>query len=139
MENENPSILSHVSIGTNDLARSVAFYDAVLPALGCKKLVEYLEFGAVAYGKRFPEFWVQKPVDGQPASVGNGTHLCFIAESKEAVRAFHEAALAAGATDDGPPGPRPQYSPGYYGAFARDPDGHKIEAASIDASLGEHE
>lgn len=136
MENENPSILSHVSVGTNDMPRAVAFYDAVLPVLGCKKLMEY-PFG-VAYGTRFPEFWVQLPIDGKPASVGNGTHVCFIAQSKEAVHAFHEAALAAGASDDGPPGPRPQYSPGYYGAFARDPDGHKVEAVYFDASAGEH-
>ena len=136
MENENPSIMSHVSIGTNDLARAVAFYDAVLPTLGCRKLFEYP--GAIAYGKHFPEFWVQTPIDGNAATVGNGTHLCFIATSKEAVHAFHEAALAAGATDDGPPGPRPQYSEGYYGAFARDPDGHKVEAAYFDAGLGEH-
>ena len=136
MENENPSIVSHVSIGTNDMPRAVAFYDAVLPVLGCKKLMEF-PFGA-AYGKQFPEFWVQLPIDGKPASVGNGTHVCFIAQSKEAVHAFHEAALAAGATDDGPPGPRPQYSPGYYGAFARDADGHKVEAVYFDASVGEH-
>jgi catechol 2,3-dioxygenase-like lactoylglutathione lyase family enzyme len=136
MEDTNPSIMSHVSIGTSDMAGAVAFYDAVLSVLGCKKLFEY-PF-AVAYGKQFPEFWVQKPIDDQPASVGNGTHFCFIAESKEAVHAFHEAALAAGATDDGPPGPRPEYSQGYYGAFARDPDGHKIEAAYFDSALGEH-
>lgn len=136
MEETNPSIMSHVSIGTSDMASAVAFYDAVLSVLGCEKLFEY-PF-AVAYGKQFPEFWVQKPIDGQPASVGNGTHFCFIAESKAAVHAFHEAALAAGATDDGPPGPRPEYSKGYYGAFARDPDGHKIEAAFFDAALGEH-
>ena len=107
MENENPSIMSHVSIGTNDFERSVAFYDAVLPALGCKKLYDLAEFSAVAYGKVFPEFWVQKPIDGQPASVGNGTHFCFIAASNAEVDAFHEAAVAAGANDDGPPGPRP--------------------------------
>ncbi len=136
MENENPSIMSHASIGTNDFARAVAFYDAVLPVLGCKKLFEFP--GAVAYGRRFPEFWVQLPIDGQPATVGNGTHFCFIAANKEAVHAFHEAALAAGATDDGPPGPRPEYGKPYYGAFARDPDGHKIEAACWDAGLGEH-
>ena len=67
MENENPSIISHVSIGTNDLARSVAFYDAVLPVLGCRKLFEYP--GAVAYGKRFPELWVQTPIDGKASSI----------------------------------------------------------------------
>ena len=136
MENENPSIISHVSIGTSDLARAVAFYDAVLPALGCRKLFEYP--GAVAYGKQFPEFWVQTPIDGQPATVGNGTHFCFNAASKEAVHAFHEAALAACATDDGAPGPRPEYAKSYYGAFARDPDGHKIEAVCWDVGLGVH-
>lgn len=134
MEGENPSIISHVSIGVSDLSRAVAFYDAVLPVLGCKKLSEYP--GAVAYGKQFPEFWVQTPIDGRPSSVGNGTHFGFIAPSKDAVRAFHEACLAAGGTDEGPPGPRPEYGEPYYGAFARDLDGHKIEAAFWDASLG---
>ncbi len=126
MEEQNSSIVSHVSIGVSDMERAVAFYDAVLSALGCNKLREFP--GAVAYGKLFPEFWVQKPIDGQAATVGNGTHFCFLAASNEAVHAFHEAALTAGATDAGPPGPRPGYDERYYGAFARDPDGHKIEA-----------
>ena len=134
MEHENPSILSHVSIGAADLAREVAFYDSVLPTLGCKKLAEYP--GAVAYGKQFPEFWVQKPIDGQPASVGNGTHFSFFASTKEQVHAFHQACMAAGATDDGPPGHRPEYGKPYYAAFARDLDGHKIEAMFWDATLG---
>ena len=134
MEHENPSIMSHVSIGVGDLARAVAFYDAVLPVLGCKKLFEFPQ--AVAYGKAFPEFWVQPPIDGQPPSPGNGTHFCFLAESKEAVHAFYEAALAAGATEDGAPGPRPLYGDPYYGGFVRDLDGHKIEAAVWDESAG---
>jgi len=134
MENDNPSIMSHVSIGTNNLARAVAFYDAVLSTLGYGKLFEFP--GAVAYGTQFPEFWVQTPIDGQPATAGNGTHFCFIATSKEAVHAFHEAALAAGATDAGAPGPRPEYREDYYGAFARDPDGHKVEAVFSDAGVG---
>lgn len=130
MEEQNPSIMSHVSIGTSDMDRAVAFYDAVLSVLGCKKLREYP--GAVAYGKSFPEFWVQTPIDGQAFTVGNGTHFCFLAGSKDAVHAFYEAALAAGATDDGPPGPRPGYDERYFGAFARDLDGHKIEAVFWD-------
>lgn len=103
MSDDIPSILSHVSIGANDFERAVAFYDRVLPTLGCRKVAEYP--GAVAYGKRFPEFWVQAPMDGKPASAGNGTHVGFIAPSKEAVDAFHREALAAGGTDDGAPGP----------------------------------
>lgn len=126
MSEQSPSILSHVSIGTDDLERALAFYDRVLPTLGCRRIVEHP--GAVAYGKRFPEFWVQRPFDGRPASVGNGTHIGFLAESKDAVDAFHRAAVAAGGRDDGAPGARPDYGAAYYGCFVRDPDGHKIEA-----------
>lgn len=105
----------------------------MLPTLGCKRLVEHP--GAIrashrqanAYGKQYPEFWVGTTFDGQPATVGNGTHIGFIAPSKEAVHAFYEAALVAGGKDDGAPGER-HYHPGYYAAFLLDPDGNNIEA-----------
>ncbi|MFY2561065.1 VOC family protein [Corallococcus terminator] len=134
MSDENPSILSHVSVGTNDFARAVTFYDKVLATLGCKRVLDFPN--AVAYGKQFPEFWVQTPLDGQRANVGNGTHFGFIAASKQMVHAFHEAALAAGGLDEGAPGARPLYGEPYYGCFVRDPDGHKVEASFWDASLG---
>lgn len=130
---DNPSILSHVSIGTNNFRRAVAFYDKVLLTLGCKRVMEHP--GAVAYGKQYPEFWVGTPIDGKPASIGNGTHVSFIALTKEAVHAFHEAALAAGGVDDGAPGSRPDYGEPYYGCFVRDPDGHKVEASFWDMEL----
>ncbi len=133
MSNENPSILSHASIGTNDFAQATAFYDRVLATLGCKRVLEHPD--AVAYGKAFPEFWVQAPIDGRAASVGNGSHIGFIAASKAEVAAFHQAGLAAGATDDGAPGSREEYGAPYYGCFLRDPDGHKIEAAYWDEKL----
>lgn len=133
MAEDNPSMLSHVSIGTNDFDRSVAFYGRVMPALGCGRVMEHP--GAVAYGRRYPEFWVQVPVDGRPATVGNGTHVGFLAPSKAAVDAFHRAALDAGAADDGAPGPRPHYGEPYYGCFVRDPDGHKVEASFWDFEL----
>jgi len=123
---ESPSIISHVSIGTNDFDRAVAFYDKVLEVIGCKRIMEHP--GAVAYGRAFPEFWVQTPIDGEKAAPGNGTHVGFIAPTKEAVNDFHRVAIEAGATDDGAPGPRPEYGEPYYGAFVHDPDGHKIEA-----------
>jgi len=129
----NPSILSHVSFGTNDFDRAVAFYDQVLATLGIKRIMEHP--GAIAYGKKYPEFWIQIPFDDQTATVGNGTHIGFIAPSKEAVHAFYEAAIAAGATSDGEPGGRPDYSEPYYGCFVRDLDGHKIEAAYWDEQL----
>lgn len=130
---QNPSILSHVSLGTNQFEAAIAFYDQVLAPLGCRRLMEHP--GAIAYGKQYPEFWVQTPHDQQPASIGNGTHVGFIAATPAVVDDFYAAALAAGATGDGPPGPRPAYGPAYYGCFVRDLDGHKIEAAFWDESL----
>ena len=111
----------------------MAFYDKVLATLGCKRILEHP--GAVAWGREYPEFWVQTPIGGQPANVGNGTHFGFVAADKQAVHAFYDAALAAGASPDGPPGPRPHYGEPYYGCFVRDLDGHKIEAAYWDAEL----
>ena len=135
MSDENPSILSHISIGTNDFERATAFYDAVLATVGAKRVMEHP--GAVAYGKQYPEFWVQIPLDGKSPTTGNGTHFGFTASSKKAVQAFYDAAIAAGASDDGKPGPRPLYGEPYYGCFVHDPDGHKIEAAFWDMELAE--
>lgn len=128
---DNPSMMSHVSIGTNDFDRAAAFYDAVLAVLGCKRIMEYP--GAVAWGKFYPEFWVQTPIDGGTAAPGNGTHFGFIASSKDQVHAFYDAALKSGGTADGAPGGRPHYDAAYYGCFVRDLDGHKIEATYWDA------
>ena len=132
---DNPSIVSHVSLGTNDFERAAAFYDKVLAALGAQRVMEHP--GAIAWGKAFPEFWLHEPVDGERASVGNGTHVGFLAASREAVDAFHHAALEAGGKDEGEPGPRPQYGEPYYGCFVRDPDGNKIEASHWDETATE--
>jgi catechol 2,3-dioxygenase-like lactoylglutathione lyase family enzyme len=129
----NPSILSHISIGTNQFDRAVAFYDRILPTLGCRRIMEHP--GAVAYGKEYPEFWVQVPINGQAATVGNGFHVGFIAPTKDAVQAFYDTAIAAGATGDGAPGGRADYGEAYYGCFVRDLDGHKIEATFWDMAL----
>ena len=120
MSSQNPSIISHISIGTNDFDKARAFYDAVLPSLGIKVIMEHP--GAIAYGRQYPEFWVQLPHDGKPATIGNGFHMGFIAASKEQVHEFYDAAIAAGAICDGPPGPRPLYGEPYYGCFVRDLD-----------------
>lgn len=128
----NPSILSHISLGSNDFDRAVAFYDRVLATLGCRRVVEHP--GAVAYGREYPEFWIQRPYNGAPASVGNGTHIGFFAPDRESVDAFYQAAVAAGARPDGAPGPREEYGAPYYGCFVRDLDGHKVEATFWDLS-----
>jgi len=133
MAEDVPSILSHVSLGTNRFDEAVAFYDKVLPTLGCRRIVEHP--GAVAYGKAFPEFWVQRPHDGGDAGVANGVHVAFLAASREQVDAFHVAAIAAGGRGEGAPGPRPLYGAPYYGCFLRDLDGHKIEAMVWDVDL----
>lgn len=129
---ENLSIMSHVSIGTNRFDEAVAFYDEVLATIGAVRIMEHP--GAVAYGRQYPEFWVQTPIDGQPASVGNGAHFGFMAKSDAEVDAFFKQAVACGATPDGEPGARPQYGAAYYGCFVRDLDGHKVEATFWDMS-----
>lgn len=126
MNEASASLLSHVSVGTNRFDKAVAFYDAVLAPLGCRRILEHP--GAVAWGRGFPEFWVQTPIDGRGATLGNGSHVGFLAPSRAAVHAFYDAAVAAGASPDGAPGPRPHYGQPYYGCFVRDLDGHKIEA-----------
>lgn len=123
------SVISHVSLGTSDYPRAKAFYDAVLGTLGIRCLMEHGTHGLSAgYGDGFPDFWIGPPHDGGRAAPGNGTHVCFLAPSAEAVNAFHATALRMGGRDDGAPGLRPQYTPNYYAAFVHDPDGHKIEA-----------
>jgi catechol 2,3-dioxygenase-like lactoylglutathione lyase family enzyme len=122
-------MLHHVSVGVRDVARAATFYDPVLKALGYRRVADYSP-GAIAYGERGgkPEFWIGLPHNQNAASVGNGTHVGFSAKSKGAVNKFHEAALKAGGSNNGEPGPRPDYGPAYYGAFIYDLDGNKIEA-----------
>ena len=71
MADQNPSILSHISLGSNHFDEAVAFYDQVLATLGCKRILEHP--GAVAWGREYPEFWIQRPIDGGSASAGNGS------------------------------------------------------------------
>src|SRR5580698_4113902 len=113
-------MLHHVSVGVTDVVRAAAFYDEVLGALGYKRTAQYLPY-AIAYGQEgTSSFWIQLPHDQRAPSAGNGSHIGFSARSRQAVDAFHRAALAHGGTDDGEPGPRPDYGPEYYGAFVRD-------------------
>ena len=123
-------VLHHVSLGSNDMHRALKFYDAVLATLGFRRVLDFEPF-AVGYGDQLPEFWVQEPHDKKAATIGNGVHIAFIATSKAQVQAFYDAALAHGGTGDGLPGKRPDYGEDYYGAFVRDPDGNKIEAALL--------
>ncbi len=120
------SVISHVSLGTNDYPRAKAFYDAVLATLQVRCVMDF--DGGAGYGRKFPEFWIQSPHDGGRAGVGNGVHISFLANTINEVEAFHAKALELGGKDDGAPGYRPEYTPEYYAAFVRDLDGNKIEA-----------
>jgi Lactoylglutathione lyase and related lyases len=124
-------MIHHVSVGTNDVARSKRFYDAVLPIVGILPMAE--DEDGLGYGCGTFHFSVQVPIDGKPATVGNGAHIAFAAEDRSMVDRFYAAALEHGGADDGAPGLRPNYDANYYGAFVRDPDGNKIEAVTYSA------
>ena len=124
-------MIHHVSLGTNDLERSKRFYDAVLPILGIAPMAQ--DEGGLGYGSGTFHFSVQIPIDGSPATVGNGTHIAFSVEDRAMVDRFYSTALANGGSEDGAPGTRPDYDANYYAAFVRDPDGHKIEAVTYSA------
>jgi catechol 2,3-dioxygenase-like lactoylglutathione lyase family enzyme len=119
-------MLDHVSIGVRQLAAARRFYDAVLAPLGYRLLNDYP--GALGYGDGHAELWLLESERPVPADEKSGLHLCFGAPSRAAVDQFHAAALKAGGKDNGKPGPRADYGPHYYAAFALDPDGYRLEA-----------
>lgn len=127
-------MIDHVSVGVTNMKRSKAFYDAALAPLGITPIFP-VEIGGqlvgVGYGEgEKPTFWIQLPINGQPATLGNGVHIAFLAPTRACVDAFFLAALEQGGVEDGRPGLRTEYHPDYYGAFVRDPDGNKIEACN---------
>ncbi len=124
-------MFSDVSLETSDLARAIASYDPVMAMIGHVRIPEYDPRGtSAAWGldDPGPHLWVTEPFDGQPASVGTGSMVSYLAGSRAVVDAFRKAALAFGGSDAGAPGPRPQYGPQFYAAFVRDPDGNKLNA-----------
>ena len=123
-------MIDHISIAVRDIKRAEAFYTAVLAPLGLTKLREWPD-AAIGYGKKYPEFWINRRADMTPIARDSGVHICLRAVSTDAVDAFHGAALAGGGTSDGAPGPRAEYNDRYYAAFVRDPDGNRIEAVTF--------
>jgi catechol 2,3-dioxygenase-like lactoylglutathione lyase family enzyme len=124
-------MIHHVSVGTNDLQRSRRFYDAVLPIVGIMPLA--VAEDGVGYSCGAFHFSMQVPIDGEAATVGNGSHVAFGVENREMVDRFYATALEHGGTSDGEPGLRPKYDANYYCAFVRDPDGNKLEAVTYSA------
>ena len=119
-------MLDHVKLFVSDVDRSRAFYERALQPLGYRVLLEPAP-GVVGMGRDFPNFWLA-PAEGDPTTA----HVAIRADSRSVVDEFHEAALAAGGTDNGAPGLRPQYHSTYYGTFVHDPDGNNVEAVCHD-------
>ena len=115
-------MIDHTGVTVADVAKSKAFYRSTLAPLGYELLMEWESFAGFGIAPK-PDFWIGAGVPNVPP-----IHVAFRAETRSIVNAFYKAALAAGGRDNGPPGPRPIYHPGYYGAFVLDPDGHNIEA-----------
>ncbi len=116
-------MIDHVGFGVSDFERSKEFYSRALKPLGISLLMEPVP-GVAGFGSdQKPYFWIHghRPVQA-------GLHVAFGCADRELVDAFHAAALAAGATDNGSAGPRPIYHPNYYGAFVLDFDDNNIEA-----------
>jgi catechol 2,3-dioxygenase-like lactoylglutathione lyase family enzyme len=116
-------MFDHVGLNVKDYGASRAFYEQALAPLGWAVVMEWPDHGVVGFGPEGrPMFWLH-----QREPYGTGTHIAFTSDDRAAVDAFHAAGLAAGGTDNGPPGLRP-YHENYYGAFVLDPDGNNVEA-----------
>jgi catechol 2,3-dioxygenase-like lactoylglutathione lyase family enzyme len=127
-------MIDHVSIGVSDLARSAAFYTAVLEPLSLTQLVATET--RIGFGKHYPELWLNLRSDMPRVAESTGAHVCLRARTKEAVDRFHAAALANGGLNDGAPRDRQATMTAYYAGFVRDPDGNRLEAASFPESRG---
>ena len=119
-------MLHHLSFAVADLPRSATFYDAALAPLGYARV--WADETAVGYGSRGGDDKFAIKLKPSPVAPGEGFHVAFAAPSREAVTAFHRAALEHGGQDNGGTGLHPEYGPHYFAAFVFDPDGYRIEA-----------
>jgi catechol 2,3-dioxygenase-like lactoylglutathione lyase family enzyme len=126
-------VIDHMTVGVSDLEASRRFYRSALEPLG------FVEIGPWSEENREVSFGLEDANDfglSDRYEPGGQLHVAFAADTREQVDAFHRAALAAGGRDNGAPGPRPEYSENYYGAFVLDPDGHNVEAVCHEAPDG---
>ncbi|NHF74646.1 VOC family protein [Paracoccus xiamenensis] len=131
-------MIDHIGFAVSDLGRARQFYESALRPLGIAPMMEVTEEMTGGHGEHLgmgregkPFFWI-----GTAKRASGSAHVAFVAVDRAAVDAFHAAALAAGGGDNGAPGLRPEYHPGYYAAFVLDPDGNNIEAVFHDAAAG---
>lgn len=118
-------MIGYVTLGTNDLERAAAFYDALLKEVGATRVLQDDTFIAWGAPPGMPALMLTRAYDGKPATVGNGVMVALQADGPEKVDAIHRRALELGASDEGAPGPRGN---GFYAGYFRDPDGNKLNA-----------
>jgi catechol 2,3-dioxygenase-like lactoylglutathione lyase family enzyme len=127
-------MLAYTMVGTTDVARSRKFYDPVFAEMGLA--LNFANEHAASWGSATdpaaPRFLISPPYNGNPAAAGNGTMTAFATARSDTVDRAYQAAMANGGTCGGEPGPRPQYSDGFYAAYVRDPDGNKIALVCYD-------
>jgi catechol 2,3-dioxygenase-like lactoylglutathione lyase family enzyme len=130
----NAAMIGYSMVGTNDLKRSLAFYDPVMEAMGLDRC--WRDELSASWGKKddetYPRFFTGYPFDGKPATVGNGVMTAFLVKSAAMIDRLYEIAMENGGSDEGKPGFRPQYSEGFYAAYVRDPDGNKLAFVCYD-------
>ena len=129
-------MIGYVTLGTNDIGKARAYYDALLGSIGASRLMEFgddvggFTLWGTGWGK--PGLALTHPYNKQPAVPGNGNMVALVMDSREKVDAFYAKALELGGTDEGPPGVRGDDGPqAFYGAYFRDPEGNKICAFRI--------
>jgi catechol 2,3-dioxygenase-like lactoylglutathione lyase family enzyme len=123
-------MIDHIGIPVSDVARSIAFYEKALAPLGYVLIMRWEQAAGFGVGGK-PDLWIE---GGRAPK--DRVHVAIRAKGRAEVKAFHDAATAAGGTDNGGPGVREIYHPDYYGAFVLDPDGHNVEAVCHEAYLG---
>lgn len=126
-------MIGYVTLGTNDLPRAVAFYDALMAEIGARRIMETEQFVAWGTSMDQPGLSVTHPHDGQPATVGNGVMVALAMDSTDKVDAVHAKAIELGGTDEGAPGAR---TDAFYAGYFRDPDGNKLNAFCITGEFG---
>ena len=131
-------MIGYVTLGTDDLDRARSYYDALLGTIGAHRLMQFgdEDGGFTMYGVSMdrPALVVTRPYDKQPAAPGNGNMVALVFDETAKVDAFHARAIELGGSDEGPPGYRGPPEMGYYFAYFRDPDGHKLAAFCIKPS-----
>lgn len=118
--------LNYVMIGSNDVVGARAYFDAVLPLIGGTVVMDFMPHGFCYQMRNGGRLWITMPHNQQAATPGNGNMVGLLCTNEQEVQAAHSAALAHGGSNEGDPGPRPQYGPNFYGAYVRDLDGNKM-------------